>query len=160
MKIKAALLVLVATLLGAGCVIAPEPYATYGPYDDYSPPQVYLADTPVYYAAHPSAPVLWCAGTEFAAQGCGYGAGCTGQASRGADRASRHGRGRAWGGAAGPPMQESLLTEDFSKGSNFFTRHLQSGQSESALKGIGLDGLERIRRFLQPGGATPCCLLY
>ena len=57
-------------------------------------------------------------------------------------------------------MQESLLTEDFSKGSNFFTRHLQSGQSESALKGIGLDGLERIRRFLQPGGATPCCLLY
>ena len=53
MKIKAALLVLVATLLGAGCVIAPEPYATYGPYDDYSPPQEYLADAPVYYAAHP-----------------------------------------------------------------------------------------------------------
>ncbi len=32
----------------------------------------------------------------------GQTAGCTGQASRSADRASRHGRGRAWDGAAGP----------------------------------------------------------
>lgn len=30
-----------------------------------------------------------------------HSAGCTGQAGRGADRASHHGRGRAWGGAVG-----------------------------------------------------------
>ena len=54
---------------------------------------------------HPPAPLLWCARPEFSAQGCGDGAGdtgTTGQASRGAGRASRHGRGRTGSDTAGP----------------------------------------------------------
>lgn len=46
-------------------------------------------------AASP-APLLWRAGPELSTQGCGGGAGGTGQASRGVDRASRYRRGRAW----------------------------------------------------------------
>ena len=49
------------------------------------------------YCARP--PFARCAGTEFAHQGCGDGHGTT---AHEANRASHHGRGRAWSGAAGP----------------------------------------------------------
>ena len=52
--------------------------------------------------AHPSAPLLWCAGSELSAQGCGDAAGTSGQVGHGADRSSHHRRWRAWGGAAVP----------------------------------------------------------
>ena len=52
-------------------------------------------------ATHPPAPLLWCAGTELAAQGCGGGAGsaCCVATSHGGDCTTW--RGRTWGGGAG-----------------------------------------------------------
>lgn len=42
------------------------------------------------------------------------------------------------------PSSEALLMQDFSKGDNFFSQHMASGETEGSLSGSGLDGLQRI----------------